>query len=264
VPTIQKTFQPHHHRSAASRDRRCQPPASGGSRASDPLYKIARELGIANDALWQVIKDYEAGRRYTLDRADDWLLPARRRYTSLCTYHGGDTEKYLGEVGGLDAALLMHLGEEDEFISKTAQAQIKAALAGKANAAVYSYPAQRHAFSRQWGALHKSREPVAQRDAESAAQVAAKCAHDPAPDHVKAPSALMSARRSLCRCSRSTSQRSPILFLIGLIAFNRGQRTWIRDMGRVSIGLGLMLLALHPARHVGAGGECAGCSTIRW
>src|SRR6266436_3107203 len=30
-------------------------------------------------------------------------------------------EKYLGELGGLDAPLLMHLGEEDEFISKTAQ-----------------------------------------------------------------------------------------------------------------------------------------------
>ena len=49
-------------------------------------------------------------------------------------YHGGDTEKYLGEVGGLHAALLMHLGEEDEFISKTAQAEIKAALAKKPNA----------------------------------------------------------------------------------------------------------------------------------
>jgi dienelactone hydrolase len=47
----------------------------------------------------------------------------------------------------------MHLGEEDEFISKTAQAQIKAALAGKANATVYSYPGQRHAFSRHNG-LH--------------------------------------------------------------------------------------------------------------
>jgi dienelactone hydrolase len=31
-------------------------------------------------------------------------------------YHGGDTEKYLGEVDGLNAPLLMHLAEEDEFI----------------------------------------------------------------------------------------------------------------------------------------------------
>ena len=55
-------------------------------------------------------------------------------------YHGGDTEKYLGEVDGLHAPLLMHLAEEDEFISKAAQAEIEAALAKKPNATVYSYP----------------------------------------------------------------------------------------------------------------------------
>ena len=38
------------------------------------------------------------------------------------------------------------LGEEDEFISKTAQAQIKAALAKKPDATVYSYSGQRHGF----------------------------------------------------------------------------------------------------------------------
>jgi carboxymethylenebutenolidase len=55
-------------------------------------------------------------------------------------YHGGDTEKYLGEVDGLNAPLFMHLAEEDEFISKAAQAAIRAALAKKPNATVYSYP----------------------------------------------------------------------------------------------------------------------------
>src|SRR5580700_6901059 len=53
-------------------------------------------------------------------------------------YHGADTEKYLGEVHSLGVALLMHLGEEDEFISKAAQGQIKNALASKPNATVYS------------------------------------------------------------------------------------------------------------------------------
>src|SRR5579862_5588639 len=67
-------------------------------------------------------------------------------------YHGGDTDKYLGEVDGLNAPLLMHLAEEDEFISKAAQAEIKAALSKKPNATVYSYPGQRHAFSRHNGA----------------------------------------------------------------------------------------------------------------
>jgi len=66
-------------------------------------------------------------------------------------YHGADTDKYLGEVDGLDTPILMHLAEEDEFISKAAQAEIKAAMAKKPDAAVYSYPGQSHAFSRHNG-----------------------------------------------------------------------------------------------------------------
>jgi carboxymethylenebutenolidase len=66
-------------------------------------------------------------------------------------YHGGDTEKYLEEVDGLHAPILLHLAEEDEFISRAAQAEIKAALARKPNAMVYSYAGQRHAFSRHNG-----------------------------------------------------------------------------------------------------------------
>jgi phosphate:Na+ symporter len=56
--------------------------------------------------------------------------------------------------------------------------------------------------------------------------------------------------------SFNVSSVAPALFFIGLIAFNRGRRTFIRDLGRVAIGLGLMLLALHilldtlaPAEH---------------
>src|ERR1700751_4169103 len=71
-------------------------------------------------------------------------------------YHGADTGKYLGEVDGLHAPLLMHLAEEDEFISKAAQAEIKAALAKKPNATVYSYPGQSHAFSRHNGAHYNA------------------------------------------------------------------------------------------------------------
>jgi phosphate:Na+ symporter len=38
---------------------------------------------------------------------------------------------------------------------------------------------------------------------------------------------------------------APVLFIIGLVAFRSGPRSRIKDIGRVSIGLGLMLLALH-------------------
>ena len=81
-----------------------------------------------------------------------FLAAVRCRVDAAVAYHGADTEKYLGEVDNLHAPLLMHLGEEDEFISKAAQVQIKAALAGKPNATVFSYPGQRHAFARHKGA----------------------------------------------------------------------------------------------------------------
>jgi carboxymethylenebutenolidase len=93
---------------------------------------------------------------YCLGALMTFITAARYEVDAAVAYHGGDTEKYLGEVGGLGAALLMHLGEEDEFISKAAQAQIKAALAKKSNATVYSYPGQRHAFSRHNGAHYNA------------------------------------------------------------------------------------------------------------
>jgi carboxymethylenebutenolidase len=85
---------------------------------------------------------------YCLGALMTFLTAVRQRVDAAVAFHGGDTEKYLGEVGGLHAPMLMHLGEEDEFISKPAQAEIKAALAGKPNVTVYSYPGQCHAFSR--------------------------------------------------------------------------------------------------------------------
>lgn len=50
---------------------------------------------------------------------------------------------------------------------------------------------------------------------------------------------------------------SPLLLTTGVIAYKRGARTVVKDLGRVAIGLGLMLLSLHllldslaPAEHV--------------
>ena len=85
-----------------------------------------------------------------------FLTAVRYGVDAAVVYHGGDTEKYLGEVNGLNAPLLMHLAEQDEFISKSAQAEIKKALATKTNATVYSYPGQNHAFSRHNGAHYNA------------------------------------------------------------------------------------------------------------
>ncbi|AXK79097.1 Na/Pi cotransporter family protein [Pseudolabrys taiwanensis] len=38
---------------------------------------------------------------------------------------------------------------------------------------------------------------------------------------------------------------APVLFVLGLVAFRSGGRSKLKDVGRIAIGLGLMLLALH-------------------
>src|SRR6202046_3749684 len=94
---------------------------------------------------------------YCLGALMVFLTSVRQRgIDAAVAYHGGDTEKYLGEINGLNTPLLMHLAEEDEFISKAAQAAIKAALANKPNTTVYSYPGQSHAFSRHNGAHYNA------------------------------------------------------------------------------------------------------------
>jgi phosphate:Na+ symporter len=45
--------------------------------------------------------------------------------------------------------------------------------------------------------------------------------------------------------SFNVSAAAPVLFVLGLVAFRSGGRSRLKDMGRVAIGLGLMLLALH-------------------
>ncbi len=45
--------------------------------------------------------------------------------------------------------------------------------------------------------------------------------------------------------SFDVSALAPIFLVAGIVAFRRGGRTRTRDIGRVSVGLGLMLLALH-------------------
>jgi carboxymethylenebutenolidase len=143
------------------------------------------DLSVTSEADWQhglrlyQAYDRDAGARDVKDTADavaklpecagkvavlgfclgalmTFLTAARYIVDAAVAYHGSDTEKYLGEIDGLHAPLLMHLAEEDEFISKPAQAEIKAALAGKPNATVYSYPGQRHAFARHNGAHYNA------------------------------------------------------------------------------------------------------------
>lgn len=97
---------------------------------------------------------------YCLGGLMGFLTAARSQVDAVVAFHGGDTEKYLDEAPKIVAPMLMHLADEDEFISKTAQAQIKAALADKPNVQIYSYAGCNHAFSRH-GGTHYNAEAAA-------------------------------------------------------------------------------------------------------
>jgi len=93
---------------------------------------------------------------YCLGGLMAFLTAARSTVDAVVAFHGGDTEKYLGEAPAISAPMLMHLAGEDEFISKAAEADIMAALAGMSNVKVYSYPGCNHAFSRHGGAHYNA------------------------------------------------------------------------------------------------------------
>jgi len=89
---------------------------------------------------------------YCLGGLMTFLTAARSKVDAAVAFHGGDTEKYLGEAASVSAPFLMHLAGADEFISQDAQAQIKEAFAGKPNVTIYTYEGCHHAFSRHGGA----------------------------------------------------------------------------------------------------------------
>lgn len=81
-----------------------------------------------------------------------YLTAARLPIDAAVAYYGGGTEQHLGEANKIAVPLLVHLGEADEFISPQVQDSIKAALAGKPNVEIFSYPGCSHAFARHTGA----------------------------------------------------------------------------------------------------------------
>jgi carboxymethylenebutenolidase len=80
-----------------------------------------------------------------------FLTAARGKPDAAVAYYGGDTDRYVGESGNIGTPMLMHLGEEDEFISKAAQQTIRSAVAANPSVRVYSYPGCYHAFARNTG-----------------------------------------------------------------------------------------------------------------
>lgn len=88
---------------------------------------------------------------YCLGGLMSFITTARKGADASVVYYGGNMEKHLDEANNIENPLLVHLGEEDEYISKEAQKNIIEALKDNATAQVFTYPGCKHAFARHRG-----------------------------------------------------------------------------------------------------------------
>jgi carboxymethylenebutenolidase len=114
-----------------------------GARDIAAVVQMARGMAGANGRVGVM--------GYCLGGLMTYLTAARTDVDAAVEYYGGGTEKYLGEAPNINAPMVIHLAEEDEFISKEAQADIKRAFSAQANVSVFSYPGCNHAFARHTG-----------------------------------------------------------------------------------------------------------------
>jgi carboxymethylenebutenolidase len=82
-----------------------------------------------------------------------FFTAARRGADAAVAYDGGGAGSQVGEESKIAHPLLMHVAEEDEFISREAQQAIRAALEGHPLIELHTYPGCRHAFA-QIGCKH--------------------------------------------------------------------------------------------------------------
>lgn len=80
-----------------------------------------------------------------------YLTTARVGADASVVYYGGSTDKYLDEADQVTTPLMIHLGEQDEYIPQPAQEAIIDALADNPLAHVFTYPGCNHAFARHRG-----------------------------------------------------------------------------------------------------------------
>jgi len=88
---------------------------------------------------------------YCLGGLMTFLTTARVGADAAAAYYPGSTEKHLKEAETIDSPMLIHLAEEDEYISKDAQRDIRGALQNHPTVQIYSYAGCNHAFARHRG-----------------------------------------------------------------------------------------------------------------
>ena len=88
---------------------------------------------------------------YCLGGLMTFLTTARVGADAAAAYYPGNTDQHLEEAGKINSPLLIHLAEEDEYISKAAQRDIRGALKHHPTVRIHTYAGCNHAFARHRG-----------------------------------------------------------------------------------------------------------------
>jgi carboxymethylenebutenolidase len=80
-----------------------------------------------------------------------YMMACRSDVDASVGYYGVAIETMLEEAKNIAKPLLLHIAEEDQFVSRDAQEKIKTGLADHKLVTIYSYPNAEHAFARGGG-----------------------------------------------------------------------------------------------------------------
>lgn len=81
-----------------------------------------------------------------------FLTATRTSADASVSYYGVGLDNVVGEAAGVTTPIMLHIAEEDGFVSKAAQGVIIAALKDQSNVTIHTYPGRDHAFARRGGA----------------------------------------------------------------------------------------------------------------
>lgn len=80
-----------------------------------------------------------------------YMMATQTDIDASVSYYGVMIETMLEQGKSVRKPLMLHIAEEDQFVPKAAQAQIKNALAGNPKITIHTYPGAEHAFARGQG-----------------------------------------------------------------------------------------------------------------
>lgn len=100
---------------------------------------------------------------YCLGGKMAYLMAARSTVDASVGYYGVGLDELLTEARHIQNPLMLHMAEEDEFVSKDAQKTIKDGLKEHPFITIHSYPGVNHAFARGQG-IHYNKDAAEKAD----------------------------------------------------------------------------------------------------